>query len=98
MRKFFKDLYSAPFQLVLVISFSLVAALTIIVGAWTISRTISEYLAGAMDERVARDMQLARSDYDLMLREIAGTTLRLSRDPTLGENLGKIRQGDPGCA
>ena len=79
----------------LVISFSLVAALTIIVGAWTISRTISEYLAGAMDERVARDMQLALSDYDLMLREIAGTTLRLSRDPTLGENLGKIRQGDP---
>jgi two-component system, NtrC family, sensor kinase len=94
MRKFFKDMYSAPFQLVLVISFSLVAALAIIVGAWTISRTISEYLAGAMDERVARDMQLALSDYDLMLREIAGTTLRLSRDPTLGENLAKIGQGD----
>jgi two-component system NtrC family sensor kinase len=94
MSKFIKDLYSAPFQLVLVISFSLVAALTIIVGAWTISRTISEYLEAAMEERVARDMQLALADYDLMLREIAGTTIRLSRDPTLGENLAKIRLAD----
>jgi two-component system NtrC family sensor kinase len=94
MRKFFRDMYSAPFQLVLVISFSLVAALTIIVGAWAISRTISQYLAEAMSERVARDMQLAKADYDLMLREIAGTTNRLASDPQLVENLNRIRQGD----
>ena len=94
MRKFFRDMYSAPFQLVLVISFSLVAALTIIVGAWAISRTISDYLAEAMSERVARDMQLAKADYDLMLSEIAGTTNRLASDPQLVENLDRIRQGD----
>ena len=51
--------YSAPFQLVLVISFSLVAATTIGVGTWVISRTIRDYLAEAMTERVDRDMRLA---------------------------------------
>lgn len=97
MRKFFKDLYSAPFQLVLVISFSLVAALTIMVGAWAISRTISQYLEQAMAERVGRDMQLAKADFALMLGEIEGTTNRLAQDPQLSEDLAGIQQGDEGA-
>jgi len=94
MRKFFKDLYSAPFQLVLVISFSMVAALTIMVGAWAISRTIRQYLEQAMSERVGRDMQLALADYDLMLRELEGTTERLAADPQLGSGLSQTQPGD----
>src|SRR3990170_4907407 len=80
MKQFLKDLFSAPFQLVLVVSFSLVAALTIAIGTWTISHTIIDYLADAMNERVARDMQLAQAFYSLKLREIEGITLRLSKD------------------
>ena len=57
LRRFFRELYSAPFHLALVVSFTLVAAFTIGVGAWVISRTINDYLAEAMNERVARDAQ-----------------------------------------
>ena len=60
MRRFLKELFSAPFQLVLVISFSLVAATTIVVGTWVISRTIRDDLAEAMTA-VDRDMRLADS-------------------------------------
>jgi two-component system NtrC family sensor kinase len=94
MRKILRDLYSGPFQLVLVISFSFVAALAIIVGSWSISRVISEYLEEAMDERVARDMQLAHSHYEFMLREIEGSTMRLSRQPQLINNLELFFQED----
>ena len=48
MRRFLKDLFSAPFQLMLVISFSVVSATTIAVGTYVISRTIRDYLAEAM--------------------------------------------------
>jgi len=61
MKQFFKEMFSGPFQLILVISFSVVAALSIAIGTWAISRTITDYLAEAMNERVARDMQLAQA-------------------------------------
>jgi two-component system, NtrC family, sensor kinase len=82
--------FSAPFQLMLVISFSLIAAISIAIGVWAISRTISDYLSGAMNERVARDMQLAQSFYNLKLLEIENTTLRLSNDPQVIENIHKL--------
>jgi len=94
MRKILRDLYSGPFQLVLVISFSLVAALTIIVGAWTISFAIREYLAEAMNERIARDMNLAQAEYELLLREIDGSATRLSRDPHLSDHIDQSLRGD----
>lgn len=94
MKQFFKNLFSAPFQLVLVVSFSLVAALTIAIGAWTISRTIIDYLSSAMNERVARDMQLAQALYNLTLNEIEGITGRLAPDPLIIENLPQSLQGN----
>jgi hypothetical protein len=72
---------------VLVISFSLIAAITIAIGTWAISQTISDYLSSTMNERVARDMQLAKTFYDLMLGEIEGITSRLAADPLVVENL-----------
>ena len=91
MRRFLKELFSAPFQLVLVISFSLVAATTIAVGTWVISRTIRDYLAEAMTERVERDMRLAEGLYAAKLREVAGIADRLALDP-------QVRSGLAGAA
>ena len=82
--------FSAPFQLLLVISFSLIAAISIAIGVWAISRTISDYLSDTMNERVARDMQLAQSFYNLKLREIENTAYRLSNDPLIIENIQKL--------
>jgi hypothetical protein len=47
-----------------------------------------------MNERVARDMRLARADYELLLREIEGFAIRLSQDPHLSDNLNNAIQGD----
>ncbi|MCX6028989.1 MAG: cache domain-containing protein, partial [Chloroflexi bacterium] len=94
MRRFLKDLFSAPFQLVLVISFSLVSATTIAVGTYVISRTIRDYLAEAMTERVNRDMHLAETLYQIKLRDVAGIAHRLALDPIVTENLAKARAGD----
>ncbi|HLE13941.1 MAG TPA: cache domain-containing protein [Anaerolineales bacterium] len=82
-----KDLFSAPFQLVLAISFSLVAAISIAIGAWAIAQTIGDYLSEAMNERVARDMQLAQTFYGLKLREIEGITERIAADPLVIQNM-----------
>jgi two-component system NtrC family sensor kinase len=82
---------------VLVISFSLVAATTIAVGTWVISRTIRDYLAEAMTERVDRDMRLAESMYTTKLREVAGIADRLALDPRVREQLG-LSRGQPGAA
>ena len=49
---YLKDLYSGPVQAVMVFSFTLVAALTIGIGNWAITNTITSYLAEAMDERI----------------------------------------------
>ena len=93
MRRFLKELFSAPFQLVLVISFSLVAATTIAVGTWVISRTIRDYLAEAMTERVDRDMRLAEGLYAAKLREVAGIADRLALDPQVRERLAQANSG-----
>jgi two-component system, NtrC family, sensor kinase len=98
---FLRDLYIrltsiAPFQVIMVISFSLVAGLAIAIGTWTISRTIQNYLTEEMDSRVARDMQLAQAFYDLMLDEIQGIAARLSKDPDLVGNFQTLAQGNAG--
>jgi two-component system NtrC family sensor kinase len=90
LRRFF----AAPFQLVLVISFSLIAAISVAIGVWAISWTISEYLVEAMNERVARDMQLAWAFYDLNLREFESATSRLSKDPLVIDNVQSLPGDD----
>lgn len=89
-----RNFFSAPFQLVLVISFSLVAAITILIGNGVISRTIQDYLAEAMAERVNRDMQLAEALYNIRLQEIAATAHRLALDPLVVESLPEVGQDD----
>ena len=94
--KTIREFFSTPFQLLLVVSFSLVAAFAIAIGAWAISQTIGDYLGEAMNERVARDMQLAQAFYDLQLREIEGITGRISHDPLVIENLAEPVEGTGG--
>ena len=94
MRRFLTELVSAPFQLALVISFSLVAATTFAIGAWVISRTTQDYLAEAMTERVNRDMRLAEALYDVKLREVAGITDRLALDPVVRDGLAQVERCD----
>ena len=93
MKQFLRDLFSAPFQLVLVISFSFIAALSIAAGAWVITNTISDYLSDAMNERIARDIQLADTFYNLMLSELEGVTERLSKDPLVKRTVIDALQG-----
>jgi two-component system NtrC family sensor kinase len=93
MLRFIQEHFSAPIQLILVISFSMVAALTIAIGGWAISRTITEYLSGAMNERVARDMQLAQALYSMTQQEITGITNRLAQDQIVIANFQSALQG-----
>ena len=93
MKQYLKELFSAPFQWVLVLSFSMVAAITIAIGTWAIAQSITNYLEGAMMERVARDMKLAQTFYDLTLRELEGITQRLSQEQLVVENLSLVAEG-----
>lgn len=94
MRQRVRDFFSTPLQLVLVISFSVIAASTFAIGSWVITQTINDYLSNAMNERVARDMHLAAAVYDLKLREIEGIAARISKDSLIINNLGKAAQGE----
>jgi two-component system NtrC family sensor kinase len=91
---FFKDLFSAPFQATLVISFSLVAALSIGIGALVISRTINDYLTVVMNERVARDIHLAETFYQLKLDQIEEIVHLISVDNGMQQNLVEMENGD----
>jgi len=79
--------------MILVISFSLVAAITVAVGAVLISRTITDYLASAADERVARDMDLARAFYNTRLDRLSRVSRRLALSSTLEEGLAALDEG-----
>ncbi|MCX8061154.1 MAG: cache domain-containing protein [Anaerolineales bacterium] len=90
----FKRLFPAPFQFTLVVAFSLVAALSIGVGAWVISRTIDQYLITTMTERVSRDMRLAQAFYNDHLTWIEDAAVRMANDAMIvGFVQGKPMEG-----
>jgi two-component system NtrC family sensor kinase len=74
-------------QAVLIASFSLVAALTVGLGTLVTSRVINNYLAAAEEDRVSRDMDLAKAFYQLKLDEVAAISHRLVLDPWVVENV-----------
>ena len=92
--RYFRDLYSGPFQATLVFSFALVTAITIGVNAWVVSNVINNYLAEVMDERVTRDIHLAETFYENKLNEIAGIASQLSLSYTVINNIEAVQQGD----
>jgi two-component system NtrC family sensor kinase len=78
---------------ILLISFSLVATITVSVGAVAISRTITDYLEKTADERVARDMDLARAFYDIRIDRLSRVSRRLALSPTFQERLAALADG-----
>jgi two-component system NtrC family sensor kinase len=93
MKRFISTLLGGRLQIVLIVSFSLVAALAVGLGTVVISQVINEYLADAKDERVARDMDLARAFYQLKQEEVAAISYRLVLDQWVKDNLPAASQG-----
>ncbi|HNS52270.1 MAG TPA: cache domain-containing protein [Anaerolineae bacterium] len=65
-------------QRILVASFLLATATTIAVGSWLTLGRINRYLQQAEQERVSRDMDLARAFYDLKGKDITSMAARLA--------------------
>jgi two-component system NtrC family sensor kinase len=94
LRSFFARLGGGRLQTVLILSFSLVAALTVGIGTWATSRVIGDYLSAAEAERVARDMTLAEAFYQLKLDEVEAISHRLVLDRWVIDNAAAASAGD----
>jgi two-component system NtrC family sensor kinase len=93
MKHFISTLLGGRLQIVLIASFSLVAALTVGLNTVVTSRVINDYLVAAEDERVARDMDLADAFYQLKLDEVAAISHRLVLDQWVIQSLPAASQG-----
>lgn len=93
MRAWIAKRLSGRLQVVLISSFSLIAALTVGLNAIAISRVIEDYLQEAQDRRVARDMDLAEAFYQLKLDKVDDLANRVARDPVIRSNLDRMRRG-----
>ena len=94
MERFFFSILGGRLRVVLIVSFSLVAAITVGLNALVSSRVITTYLERAMAERVTRDMNLATAFYQLKQDEITAISHRLVLDPWVTGNLILSSQGD----
>jgi two-component system NtrC family sensor kinase len=88
------SLISGRLQRVLIASFSLVAGLTVALNTFVTSRGIQAYLTTAESALVDRDMQLARTFYQLKLDEIAAISYRLALDTWVIQYLKEASQGN----
>lgn len=93
MKQFIVRLFGGPLQPVLIACFSLVAALTVGLSTVVTLRIITDYLDEAMNNRVARDMDLANAFYQLKLDEIEAVAERMVRDPQMVQNLPAALEG-----
>lgn len=94
MGSFLLQLLGGRLRTVLTLSFALVAALTVGLNALVVSRVINEYLVAAEAERVARDMKLAETFYNLKLDEVAAISHRLALDQWVVENFSAAARKD----
>jgi len=98
MRRLVTNLLGGRLQSVLIISYELVVAITVILGSVIISRLISDLPQGCQDRRVARDMDLAAAFYQLKLDETAAISHRLVLDSFVVNNLAAAAEGQPSLA
>jgi len=87
MKQLIVRLLGGQLQPVLIACFSLVAALTVGLSTVVTLSVITDYLDEAMNNRVARDMDLANAFYQLKLDEIRAVAERMVRDPQVVQNL-----------
>ncbi|MBN1146328.1 MAG: cache domain-containing protein [Anaerolineales bacterium] len=93
MKTLLTNLLGGRLQIVLIASFSLVAALTVGLNALVTSRVISDYLGKAEAQQVARDMDLASAFYQLKLDEVAAISYRLVLDEWVVQSFPAATQG-----
>lgn len=94
LKGFLKLLLGGRLQLILIASFTLMTAFTVIFGSAITSAVISQYLADAEAKRVARDMDLATAFYNLNLDEMAAISHRLILDKWVVNNLTSAINGN----
>lgn len=94
LAQYLRELYSGPFQAALVFSFTLVAALTTGSGAWVISRTITDYLSGAMEDRVAQDLLTARVFYRFQEEDLRRSASQLALSNTVIQQIPAAARSD----
>lgn len=94
MERFLFTVLGGRLRVVLIVSFAVVAAITVGLNALVSSRVITSYLEGAMAERVARDMNLAHAFYQLKQDEITAIGHRLVLDPLVTPNLPLASRGN----
>ena len=87
-------IFGGRLQVILIACFAFVAAFTVIIGALATARLISDYLSISENDRVARDMDLARSFYEIKRQDITFAGHRLANDPTLVDQLPQVIAGD----
>ncbi len=82
-------------QVVLVLSFSLVAALTVGISTYAVARVINQYLQDAESSVVARDMNLARAFYDRELTDVASISRLLASEKQICSSLEGALRSNP---
>lgn len=97
MKQFLLRLLGGQLQPVLIACFSFVAALTVGLSTAVTLSVITNYLDEAMNDRVARDMDLANAFYTLKQDEITAVTQRTVRDPRVLQSLPAAVAGDEGA-
>ncbi len=93
MKQLIVRLLGGQLQPVLIACFSLVAVLTVGLSTVVTLRVITDYLDEAMNNRVARDMDLANAFYQLKLDEIKAVAERMVRDPQVVQYLPAALEG-----
>jgi two-component system NtrC family sensor kinase len=97
MRRHIERVLGFRLQTTLVILFSLVALVTVGGTALVISKVIGDYLLGAQDRRVTRDMQLAAAFYEIKLDKISTAARRLASSKPVVDALPLATEGDAGA-
>ncbi len=93
MKRLVRLLLGRRLQVVLIASFSLIAALTVGLSTIATSRVINDYLTTTEADLVARDMELAKSLYQMKLDEVAAISYRMARDVRVIESLPVATRG-----
>jgi len=94
MRRHINRLLGFRLQTTLVILFSLIALVTVGATALVTSKLIGDYLSGAQDRRVSRDMQLAEAFYEIKLEKMSSAARRLASSASLVSALRLVGQGE----
>jgi two-component system NtrC family sensor kinase len=96
MSRLLARLAGSQLRYTLVVGFVLTAAVTVVVSALITGRVISDYLEGAQDDRVGRDMDLAQAFYQFKLDETDAIAYRMVRDARVIQGLSAALPGQAG--